>query len=63
MATYITTLKFTPLGMQAIEDSPKRAAAFKAAAKKMGIKVTGAYWTMGARGFPGRPMSGAALSW
>jgi uncharacterized protein with GYD domain len=31
-----------------IEDSCERAAAFKATARKMGVKVTGQYWTLGA---------------
>ena len=47
MATYITTIKFTEQGVQGIRDSAKRAAAFKTAAKKMGIKVTATYWTLG----------------
>ena len=47
MATFISTLKFTQKGLEAIHDSTKHAAAFKASAKKMGVKVTGAYWTMG----------------
>ena len=47
MATFITTIKFTEKGIQGIQESPKRAAAFKAAAKKMGVKVTDIYWTLG----------------
>lgn len=47
MATFITTIKFTEQGIQGINESPKRAAAFKAAAKKMGVKVTEIYWTLG----------------
>jgi uncharacterized protein with GYD domain len=47
MATFITTIKFTQKGLEAIGESTKRAAAFKAAVKKMGVKVTGTYWTMG----------------
>ena len=47
MATYITTIKFTEKGIHGIKDSGKRAAAFKASAKKMGVKVTGTYWTLG----------------
>jgi uncharacterized protein with GYD domain len=47
MATFISTIKFTQKGLEAISESTKRAAAFKAAAKKMGVKVTGNYWTMG----------------
>jgi uncharacterized protein with GYD domain len=47
MATFITTTKFTAKGLQGIRETTKRAAAFKAAAKKMGVKVTGIYWTLG----------------
>jgi uncharacterized protein with GYD domain len=47
MATFITTIKFTEQGVQGIHESPKRAAAFKAAAKKMGVKVRDIYWTLG----------------
>jgi uncharacterized protein with GYD domain len=48
MATFITTTKFTEKGLQGIRESGKRAAAFKAAAKKMGVKIIGVYWTLGA---------------
>ena len=47
MATFITTIKFTEKGIQGIQESPKQAAAFRAAAKKMGVKVTEIYWTFG----------------
>lgn len=47
MATFITTIKFSEKGVQAIQESPKRAAAFKAAAKKMGVKVRDLFWTLG----------------
>lgn len=47
MATFITQIKFTPAGLAAIKDTTRRAAAFKTAAKKMGVKVTGIYWTLG----------------
>jgi uncharacterized protein with GYD domain len=33
--------------MQAIKETTKRAAAFKATAKKMGVKVINIYWTVG----------------
>lgn len=48
MATFICTIKFTAQGMQAIGETTRRAAAFKTAAKKLGVKVTGTYWTLGA---------------
>jgi uncharacterized protein with GYD domain len=47
MATFITTIKFTRQGIQAIEKTTERAAAVKAAAKKMKVKVTNIFWTLG----------------
>jgi uncharacterized protein with GYD domain len=47
MATFITNIKFTQQGVKGIDDTTKRAAAFKAAAKKLGVKVTDIYWTLG----------------
>jgi len=47
MATFITTVNFTEQGIQNIHESPKRAAAFKTAAKKLGVKVRDIYWTLG----------------
>jgi len=51
MATFITTIKFTEQGIKAISETAKRADAFKAAAKRMGVKVNEVYWTLG--GFDG----------
>jgi len=48
MATFITTIHFTEQGIKTVRESSERAAAFKATAKKMGVKVTGTYWTLGA---------------
>ena len=48
MATFITTMHFTEQGIKAARDTCERAAAFKATAKKLGVKVTGIYWTLGA---------------
>jgi uncharacterized protein with GYD domain len=48
MATFITTMHFTEQGLKAIRDTCERAATFKATAKKLGVKVTGQYWTLGA---------------
>lgn len=47
MATFLTTIKFTQQGIKDIDHTTKRAAAFKAAAKKMGVKVKEIYWTLG----------------
>ena len=48
MTTYIALVNFTPQGLQNLHDSPHRAAAFKTAAKKVGVKVREIYWTLGA---------------
>jgi uncharacterized protein with GYD domain len=47
MATFVTTLHFTDRGEEKIQETTKRAAAFKVAAKKLGVKVVGQYWTLG----------------
>ena len=47
MATFITNIKFTQQGVKDIAHTTKRAAAIKAAAKKMGVKVKEVYWTLG----------------
>ena len=47
MATFITTIKFAPQGIKAIDKTTKRAAAVKASGKKIGVKVTEIYWTLG----------------
>ena len=48
MAIFITTLHFTEQGIETVRDTCDRAATFKAAAEKMGVKVAGQYWTLGA---------------
>jgi uncharacterized protein with GYD domain len=45
MATYIATIKFNLQGVEDIGETTKGAVAFFAAAKKMGIKIRGSYWT------------------
>ena len=47
MGTFISTVKFTEQGIKGIQDTCKRANTFKAAAKKLGIKVVELYWTLG----------------
>ncbi|MBI3861567.1 MAG: GYD domain-containing protein [Planctomycetia bacterium] len=47
MATFISTIKFTQQGIKGIDESTKRAAALKSAAKKLGAKVTEIFWTLG----------------
>jgi uncharacterized protein with GYD domain len=48
MATYVTLIKFTEKGAKDIKDTCKRAAEFKASAKKLGIEVKEQYWCLGA---------------
>jgi uncharacterized protein with GYD domain len=47
MSTYLTTIQFTEKGIESIRDTGKRATAFRAAAKKAGVKVVSLYWTLG----------------
>ncbi len=47
MATFIINIKFTQQGIKDIDHTTKRAATFKAEAKKMGAKVKELYWTLG----------------
>jgi uncharacterized protein with GYD domain len=47
MSTFVSTIKFTEQGIKAIGETTKRAASIKAAAKKMKVKVTDIYWTLG----------------
>jgi uncharacterized protein with GYD domain len=47
MATFVSSIKFTPQGIKAVGETTKRAAAFKATAKKMGVKVSEIFWTLG----------------
>lgn len=48
MPTYVATIKFTEQGARGIAETVERAVAFKAAARKLGAKVTATYWTLGA---------------
>lgn len=48
MNTYIALVTFTAQGLQNVHDSPHRAAAFRTAAKKVGVKIREIYWTLGA---------------
>jgi uncharacterized protein with GYD domain len=47
MPTFITTMQFTEQGIKAVRETCERAAAFKATAQKLGVKVTATYWTLG----------------
>jgi uncharacterized protein with GYD domain len=48
MATYVTLIKFTEKGTVSIKDTCKRAADFKARAKKLGLEVREQLWCLGA---------------
>jgi uncharacterized protein with GYD domain len=47
MATFISLVSFTDQGIRNVKESPKRAEAFKAMAKKLGVTVKEIYWTLG----------------
>ena len=47
MASFVATIRFTEQGIQAVHETTRRTAAFKGAAKKLGLKVTEAYWCLG----------------
>lgn len=47
MATYVMLTHFTDQGIKNVMDSPKRADAFKQAAKKHGATVREVFWTLG----------------
>jgi uncharacterized protein with GYD domain len=48
MATYIVLMNFTEKGIKAVRDTAKRADAAKAMAKKAGLAMKDAHWTLGA---------------
>jgi uncharacterized protein with GYD domain len=47
MATFVSLVNLTDQGIRGVKDSPKRAEAFKATAKKLGVTVKEVYWTVG----------------
>ena len=48
MPRYLSLLKFTKQGAKNLKQSTARAAAFRNAAEKAGVKIEGQYWTVGA---------------
>ena len=48
MIRYLTLIRFTEQGAKNLSKSPARAAAFRDAAAKAGVKVEIQYWTTGA---------------
>jgi uncharacterized protein with GYD domain len=51
MPTFICSLSWTDQGIRALKDAPKRAAASRELAKKMGVEIKHAYLTSGADDF------------
>ena len=47
MARYVSLLKFTQQGVRSLQESSVRAAAFRQAAEKAGVKVEAQLWTAG----------------
>ncbi len=47
MTRYISLMRFTDQGAKKMKDSPGRAKAFRALAKKAGVKVEAQFWTTG----------------
>lgn len=47
MARFAVFVKFTPAGIANIRDTTKRAATFRAVAKKAGVKIEEQLWTTG----------------
>ena len=48
MVRYLSLLKFTPQGLQKMEQSTERAHAFRLEAEAAGVTVEAAYWGVGA---------------
>jgi len=48
MPRYLSLIKFTEQGAKNLMQSTARAAAFRNAAEKSGVKIEGQYWTVGA---------------
>jgi uncharacterized protein with GYD domain len=47
MATFISLLTFTDQGIRNVKDSPERLRSFESMAESMGVKMKGAYYTIG----------------
>ncbi len=47
MPLYVSLINWTQEGVKKVKESPKRAEAFRAAAKKAGCEVKEVLWTMG----------------
>jgi uncharacterized protein with GYD domain len=47
MPRFASTIRFTQQGLQGIAETTRRAASFRASAKKLGVKVVDLYWSLG----------------
>ncbi len=47
MAQYVVLANFTDQGIRAVQDTTKRAKAFRAMAKNAGVQIHAIYWTLG----------------
>lgn len=47
MATFVATVNFTEQGVKSVRETTRRAASFKAAAKRLGVKIIDIYWCLG----------------
>ena len=47
MARYVCLIRFSQQGIRSVKQSPARAAAFRKAAEKSGVKVESQLWTAG----------------
>lgn len=47
MSKFVATIRFTDQGLKSIQETTRRAVSFKAAAKRMGVKVLDVYWCLG----------------
>ncbi|MBI2301235.1 MAG: GYD domain-containing protein [Armatimonadetes bacterium] len=47
MARFIALMRFTDQGIRAVKDSPRRAAANRALAEQVGVRVVDIFWTLG----------------
>jgi uncharacterized protein with GYD domain len=44
---FVATIRFTDQGIKSIRETTRRAASFKSAAKKLGVKVLDVFWCLG----------------
>jgi uncharacterized protein with GYD domain len=47
LGRFVSTIRFAEQGIKSIHETTRRAASFKSAAKKLGVKVLDIYWSLG----------------